>query len=142
MAAVFAGGAGVRGNGSGSICADADGVRSIGTVLDPSGLPVEGASVTLTNVGTNYTYTTATSGAGAYQFSRIDAAVYRVTVSADGFRAAVVDNIKLDAATNYSVPPIKLGSGRQDGNDHGGSRGGSGEHDRHGSVQHGGKKAD
>ncbi len=80
----------------------------VGTVLDPQGLPVEGASVTLTNVGTNYTYTTATSGAGAYQFSRIDAAVYRVTVSADGFRAAVVDNIKLDAATNYSVPPIKL----------------------------------
>jgi Carboxypeptidase regulatory-like domain/TonB dependent receptor len=79
-----------------------------GTVLDPSGLPVEGASVTLTNVGTNYTYTTATGGAGAYQFSRIDAAVYRVTVSADGFRAAVVDNIKLDAATIYSVPPIKL----------------------------------
>ncbi len=64
--------------------------------------------MTLTNVGTNYTYTTATSGAGAYQFSRIDAAVYRVTVSADGFRAAVVDNIKLDAATIYSVPPVKL----------------------------------
>jgi Carboxypeptidase regulatory-like domain/TonB dependent receptor len=80
----------------------------VGTVLDPQGLPVEGASVTLTNVGTNYSYTTATSGAGAYQFSRIDAAVYRVTVSADGFRAAVVDGIKLDAASNYSVPPIKL----------------------------------
>jgi Carboxypeptidase regulatory-like domain len=80
----------------------------VGTVLDPQGLPVEGASVTLTNVGTNYSYTTATSGAGAYQFSRIDAGVYRVTVSADGFRAAVVDGIKLDAASNYSVPPIKL----------------------------------
>jgi hypothetical protein len=80
----------------------------VGTVLDPQGLPVEGASVTLTNVGTNYTYTTATSGAGGFQFSRIDSGVYRVTVSAEGFRAAVVDGIKLDAASNYSVPPIKL----------------------------------
>ena len=80
----------------------------IGTVLDPQGLPVEGASVTLTNVGTNYSYTAATSSAGGFQFSRIDSGVYRVTVSADGFRSAVVDGIKLDAASNYSVPPVKL----------------------------------
>ena len=80
----------------------------VGTVLDPQGLPVEGATVTLTNVGTNYNYTTDTSSTGGYQFSRIDAAVYRVTVTTANFRVAVVDNIKLDAATSYSVPPIKL----------------------------------
>jgi len=80
----------------------------VGTVLDPQGLPVEGADVTLTNVGTNYSYTTATSSTGAFQFARLDAAIYRVTVTAASFRVAIVDNIKLDAATNYSVPPIKL----------------------------------
>ncbi len=80
----------------------------VGTVLDPQGLPVEGATVTLTNVGTNYTYTTDTSSTGGYQFARIDAGVYKVTVTTASFRAAVVDGIKLDAASNYSVPPIKL----------------------------------
>ena len=80
----------------------------VGTVLDPQGLPVEGAGVTLTNVGTNYTYTTETSSTGGYQFARIDAGVYKVTVTTASFRIAVVDGIKLDAATNYSVPPIKL----------------------------------
>jgi len=80
----------------------------VGTVLDPSGLPVEGATVTLTNQGTNYVYTTETSSGGSYQFASIDAGMYRVTVTAASFRAAVVENIKMDAATKYSVPPIKL----------------------------------
>ena len=80
----------------------------VGTVLDPQGLPVEGANVTLTNQGTNYTYNTTTSSTGAFQFSSIDSGIYRVTVTAAGFRLSVVSNIKTDAATNYSVPPIKL----------------------------------
>jgi hypothetical protein len=80
----------------------------VGTVLDPQGLPVEGANVALTNVGTNYTYETTTSSTGAFRFERLDAAVYRVTVTTANFRASVVDGIKLDAATSYSVPPIKL----------------------------------
>ena len=98
ICALFAGGA----------FAQAPTASIVGTVLDPQGLPVEGATVTLTNVGTNYTYETTTSSTGAFRFDRLDAVVYRVTVTAPSFRAAVVDNIKLDAASNYSVPPIKL----------------------------------
>src|SRR5579883_1587893 len=62
----------------------------VGTVLDPQGLPVEGANVALTNVGTNYTYETTTSSTGAFRFERLDAAVYRVTVTTANFRASVV----------------------------------------------------
>jgi hypothetical protein len=80
----------------------------VGTVLDPQGLPVEGADVTLTNQGTNYSYNTTTSSTGGFRFDRLDSAVYRVTVTTASFRAAIVENIKLDTATNYSVPPIKL----------------------------------
>jgi hypothetical protein len=80
----------------------------VGTVLDPQGLPVEGANVTLTSEGTNYTYSTVTSSTGGYQFSRIDSGLYRVTVTASNFRVSVVANIKMDAATSYSVPPITL----------------------------------
>lgn len=79
-----------------------------GTVVDQQGLPVEGASVTLTNQGTNYTYTSVTASSGGYQFLRIDYGLYSVTVTKEGFRQGVVQNIKLDAATTYSVPPIKL----------------------------------
>lgn len=93
---------------AGPVSAQAPTVSVVGTVLDPQGLPVEGATVTLTNVGTNYPYQTTTSSNGAFQFARLDPVVYRVTVTMAGFRASVVDGIKLDAATNYSVPPIKL----------------------------------
>ena len=59
----------------------------VGTVLDPQGLPVEGANVVLTNAGTNYNYSTTTSSTGAFRFDRLDAAVYRVTVNSPNFRA-------------------------------------------------------
>ena len=36
----------------------------VGTVKDAQGLPVEGATVTLTNQGTKYTYNSVTSSAG------------------------------------------------------------------------------
>jgi len=79
-----------------------------GTVVDQQGLPVEGADVTLTNVGTSYQYKTTTSSTGAYQFQSIDYGVYRVSVKKQGFRNGVVENIKLDAATNFTVAPVKL----------------------------------
>jgi hypothetical protein len=93
---------------SGLVSAQTPTASIVGTVLDPQGLPVEGANVALTNQGTNYTYNTTTSSTGAFQFSRIDSGLYRVAVTTANFRAAVVSDIKLDAATNYSVPPIKL----------------------------------
>ena len=80
----------------------------VGTVLDPQGLPVEGANVALTNQGTNYTYKTTTSSTGGYQFASIDPGLYRVTVETASFRTAVVQDIKLDAAANHSVAPITL----------------------------------
>src|SRR6266481_5306046 len=93
---------------SGKVMGQAPTASIVGTVLDPQGLPVEGANVTLTNQGTNYTYNTTTSSTGAFQFSSIDSGLYRVTVTSSSFRAAVVENIKVDTSTNYSVPPIKL----------------------------------
>ena len=80
----------------------------VGTVKDIQGLTVEGANITLTNQGTNYTYISTTSSTGAYQFEHIDFGIYRISVSKDGFKKAVVENIKLDASTQYSVPPITL----------------------------------
>src|SRR5260221_4986617 len=64
----------------------------IGTVLDAQGLPEEGADVTLTNQGTNYTYSTTTSSTGAFQFSSIDSGLYSLTATAAGLRASAVQH--------------------------------------------------
>lgn len=80
----------------------------VGTVKDVQGLAVEGAKVTLTNQGTNYTYNSITGSTGGYQFDHIDFGIYRVTATKDGFKNGVIQNIKLDASTQYSVPPITL----------------------------------
>src|SRR5260221_13772898 len=71
----------------------------VGTVVDPQGLPVEGAQVTLTNANTNYPYSSTTGSNGGFQFVSIDYGFYSVSVTKDGFRTGVVSNIKLDAAT-------------------------------------------
>jgi len=80
----------------------------VGTVVDAQGLPIKDATVTLTNLGTNSGYGSSTGTNGGYQFESMDYGYYRVSVTRAGFKAGVVNNIKLDAATQYSVPPITL----------------------------------
>ena len=93
---------------SGTVSAQTPAGSIVGTVIDQQGLPVEGAQVTLTNTNTNYPYTSVTGSNGGYQFVSIDYGNYSVSVTKDGFRVAVVSNIKLDAATQYTVAPIRL----------------------------------
>jgi hypothetical protein len=80
----------------------------LGTVKDAQGLSVADATVTLTNQGTANTQTETTSSRGAYQFTHLNAGFYRVEVSHPGFKNEVISNIKLDASTEYSVPPVTL----------------------------------
>ena len=79
-----------------------------GTVKDVQNLPVEGAQVTLTSIDTTRTYIATTSSTGSYQFNSINYGRYKISVSKDGFKEGVVDKIKLDASTVYSVAPITL----------------------------------
>ena len=57
-----------------------------GTVTDPTGAVVPGASLTLTNNATNLSKQTTTSGDGTYRFAFVDPGTYKVTMSAKGFR--------------------------------------------------------
>ncbi len=79
-----------------------------GTVKDAQGLPTADATVTLTNLQTNRNFTSKTGSSGAYQFERLDYGKYRITVNKDGFKNGVVNDITLDASTEYSVAPVKL----------------------------------
>jgi carboxypeptidase family protein len=65
-----------------------------GTVTDPQGRVVPGATVTLTNTATNAVRTAKTSDAGTYTFDLITPADYRVEVDAKGFKKKVVGSVK------------------------------------------------
>ena len=83
----------------------------LGTVEDAQGLSIAGATVTLTNQGTARTQTDTTSSRGGYQFTHLNSGFYKIEVSKPGFKNWILTNIKLDASTEYSVPPILLALG-------------------------------
>jgi len=56
-----------------------------GTVYDPKGAVVPGASLTLSNPATGFTRTTKSDGQGGYQFRELPPATYQLTVVAAGF---------------------------------------------------------
>jgi hypothetical protein len=70
-----------------------------GTISDPSGATIPGATVKLTNIGTNQASTLKSSAEGSYTFSSLDPVYYRITVEVPGFKTEVVDQIKVDTAT-------------------------------------------
>jgi len=59
-----------------------------GTVTDPSGAAVIGATVTLTDTATNSARTAVTNDAGRYLFSNVQPGTYDVTINQSGFRQA------------------------------------------------------
>ncbi len=71
---------------SGYVFAQGTTSRVTGTVTDTSGASVSGATVTLTNEGTNISLTTQTSESGAYVFDLIQSGKYSVMVERQGFK--------------------------------------------------------
>src|SRR5829696_1683243 len=71
---------------SGLVFAQGTTSRITGNVTDTSGAAVSGASVTLTNEGTNTSLTTETSDSGAYTFDLIQPGNYSLTVEKQGFK--------------------------------------------------------
>ena len=62
----------------------------LGTVTDPQGAVVAGATVTVRQTATNLTRTATTDQAGAYRFSALPLGPYEVSVEATGFRPGTV----------------------------------------------------
>jgi hypothetical protein len=63
--------------------------RITGVVQDASGAVVEGATVTLTNEGTNVSLITQTTSTGAYVFDSVQVGAYTVSVEKQGFKKSV-----------------------------------------------------
>src|SRR5579872_2183118 len=72
-----------------------------GSVLDPSGSAVPGASLTVTNEGTGLTQTTMTDVSGIYTFTLLPVGSYKLTVKAKGF--ATYDQTGIVLNTNQVV---------------------------------------
>ena len=82
-----------------------------GTVTDPSGAAVAGATVTLRNVGTNATSQTTTTDLGAYSFPAVDVGRYEVTVKAGSFKEFVAKGVEVHVSTSTEVnAKLELGA--------------------------------
>lgn len=66
-----------------------------GTITDPSGMGIPGATVTATDLERNVKTTTTTNAAGAYSFPRLPVSRYSIRVEAKGFQASVKPEIPL-----------------------------------------------
>ena len=85
-----------------------------GTVLDPKGAVVAGATITIKSVATNQESTTQTTGDGTFSVPALAAGVYTATVTAAGFKQSVVTEIKVDvgAPTTLRVE-LEIGSANE-----------------------------
>ena len=82
-----------------------------GTVADPQGNRVAGASITLTNAEKNFTRTQTSGDAGTFSFNLIPPGTYTLEVEAAGFKKAVVTDVSalIDKPTNVDVA-VEIGN--------------------------------
>src|ERR1700716_1697474 len=81
-----------------------------GTVTDPSGAVVSGATVKATNSGTAVAVTTVTTNDGQFSFQDLPLGTYKIEVSSAGFRPTAIDNVAVTAGSAYTLP-VKLSAG-------------------------------
>src|ERR1044072_863668 len=70
-----------------------------GLVTDAEGGVIPNATVTLKDKSTQLERTATTNDEGRYVFANVDAGVYELTVSANGFKKANVAELKADVYT-------------------------------------------
>ena len=73
-----------------------------GTITDARGSGVPGATVTITNTGTNVVETVKTDGSGYYNQTRLIPGRYRVKVEASGFKTAVIETVVISVDTSVA----------------------------------------
>ncbi|HEX2269791.1 MAG TPA: carboxypeptidase-like regulatory domain-containing protein, partial [Pyrinomonadaceae bacterium] len=91
--------------------AQSGGTTVRGTVRDPQGNLIAGATVTLTDPERNFTRTQQTNQDGAYVFQAIPPGTYRLDVSAQGFKTASASGLQalVDTPTERDVQ-LEIGS--------------------------------
>jgi hypothetical protein len=82
-----------------------------GTVTDPSGAVVPGASVKATDTATGIVLDTTTTSDGQFSFQDLPLGSYKISVSVAGFSPSTVDKVPVTAGSVYTLPvKMKIGS--------------------------------
>jgi len=82
-----------------------------GTVVDPSGAGVPGATLTLTEPSTGFSKTVTSNGSGDYVFPDLQPGTYKLTASAKGFAPAVYDDVAVYAGRSTDLKvTVKVGT--------------------------------
>ena len=79
-----------------------------GTVTDPQGAVVSGATVKATNEATAATLTTTSDSSGSFHFNLIPVGSYKVEMTAPGFKTTVQNNIVVAAGRDSGLGAIAL----------------------------------
>jgi hypothetical protein len=74
-----------------------------GTVTDPSGAVLAGATVTITNTETGLVRTAETNSTGAYSAPDLPAGIYRVVVRQTSFKEFITKNVELHVSSEVTV---------------------------------------
>src|SRR6516225_4387890 len=83
----------------------------LGTVSDSTGARISGATVTLTNEGTNAALSTTTGDDGGYKFTPVRIGKYKIAVSQQGFQTTTQTSINVNVGENVVVDfSLKPGS--------------------------------
>jgi hypothetical protein len=77
-----------------------------GTVVDSDGGVVPGATVVIKDVATGTTYTDVTNASGAFAVPALVAGTYTITVSLQGFKTAVIENVRVAPGTPATVQAV------------------------------------
>ncbi len=75
------------------------GASITGTITDPNGAVIPGATVTVSNPAANSTRVTISNDEGVYQFQRLEAGTYSLRIEVPGFKASETRGIVLQADT-------------------------------------------
>jgi hypothetical protein len=78
-----------------------------GRVTDPNGAVVAAAKITVTNIETNDVRETVTNDEGNFSIPQLQAAGYKLSVEAAGFKTATLDDVRVAVAVTRTVD-IKL----------------------------------
>ena len=67
----------------------------VGTVVDASGAVIVDANISLTNIATNVTQKTVTTGAGDFRFPLVPVGQYRLQAEHSGFAPSILENVEV-----------------------------------------------
>lgn len=82
-----------------------------GTVVDPNGAVVPGATVTARNLGTSITRTVTSGGDGVYQLIALPPGDYEITAEAATFKKTIISPVKLTVGQSADLRiPMEIGA--------------------------------